>query len=456
MSEEFQTGAEVASDLDSTVQDESPVQTDEVTVEASGDEVAAAETVEEVQEANEFLLENEIDEFESEIEKALAEVDEEKDPAFYRNALKQYQRHLKQNRESAAPFKDLQGVVSQEQLPDTVDMLRALNNYRVNETGVPAPDVSKFADLFEKNYADITPNLVMELGKRLVPGSNQNYFATALEQQYGITPAQIEQIKAYIDNNDLPDVPPQYAEAFKALPPELQEELPLMSDEAKLNILARAQADLDRTNQEKQTQTQAQQRFTQEVETAAEQRYLKGAENAMDAFAKTLEKVQFSSDPNVNSLIVEENLHLILNALNPYAAGYNRAQSVMAKIGVNLDEGRVNGILDNLAEESRNIEYFNRTNKPEQAKASEVKYARSLQELIAQGHKVAGQLLKVRGQGLTASATSQATQLRQTEARPVINGGSATANPNDWLKNMPMPGTPEYREAVAQLATAAK
>lgn len=442
------------SSLDTAVPQETVVQNDTSVSETTEASTTSAAEVDETQETNEFLLESELDEFESELSKALEATDEEKDPAWYRNALKQYERHLKTTRESAAPFKDLQGVVPQERLPDTVEMLRSLENYRMNGEGVPAPDVAKFTELFEKNYQDLAPALVMELGKRQVPGSNLNYFATALQQQYGISPEQIAQVKAYLDNDEVPDIPSQFMDAFRTLTPKLKEELPFMDEEVKLEVLTRAQADLDRTKKDTEYKTERQRVFTQEVEQAAEKRYLQGAGNAMDALAKTLEKATFSSDPEVNSLIVEENLHLILNALNPYAAGYDRARATVAKIGVQLDETRVNGILDTLAEESRNIEYFNRINQPDKVKLSEAKYARSLQELIAQGHKVAGQLLKVRGQGLQASATQQSNLLQRTEGRPVINGSAlVSGDTNDWLKSLPPVGTPEYHAAVAQLAT---
>lgn len=452
MSEEIQTGAE-ADPLDSTVQ-ASPESDQTVTETTEASVIDAAEVAEETQELNEFQLESEIDQFETEIDTALKAADAEKDPAWYRNALTQYKRHLGQVREQHTPYKDLQGAVTPDQLPDAVEMLRSLHNVRMTADGVPKPDVSKFSEILETKYGDIVQDLIYQLGSKQVPGTNLNYFATALQQQFGIDPSQLEAVKSYLENNSAPDVPPQFAEAYRNLSPKLKEELAYMDEETRLELLQREQVNVDRDKQAKQSETDSRQAFTQQVEQAAEARYLQGANTAMDAMAKTLEKATFSTDPQVNELIIEENLQLVLNALNPYSAGYQRARQAISKIGVVLDEGRVNNILDTLAEESRNIEYFERSKQPDRAKASEAKYARSLQELIAQGHKVAGQILRVRGQGVTASATAQAGALKQTTGRPVIQGSpTAGGDANDWLKNLPPAGTQERHAAIAQLVT---
>lgn len=464
MFEQDNTGAEGSTDtpLDSAVQgsltapDESAstIGATETSASALDSDQGAAgvEDAPEEQQLNEFQLETELDQFENDLDAALAAENAEI-PPYSRNALKQYKKYVSQFREQLAPFRDLRGVVSDDQLPETLEMLRALHNVRMIN-GRPQPDAARFTEIFEQRHGDLIPELIKQWGQKTSPGSNTSHLASVLKEQYGIGPEHIEAVKSYLESNTPVEIPPEYAEAYRQLSPTLKNEFEMMGAEAQVELLRERQERIDRAAQDQKAQTEQAQQMRMEIEQGAEARYLKTTGTAMESFVSTLAKAQFSADPQENDLIIEQNLQLVLNALNPYSVGHERAKSVVSKLGVQLDESRINGILDVIAEESRNIEYFQRIGDADGVRQSEAKSARALQELTAQGHKVAGHIMRARGQGVANRADVQNAMLERTEARPVINGrvaGAAGAS-QDWMKDLGVPGTSEYRERVAQLA----
>lgn len=453
----LELGVESESALGSAAQQENAVITDNENIEVNAEasvETNAASVDENVEEAelNEFELEQRLDEFETELDAALSAAENADITPYSRNALKQYKRYVNTFREQVTPFRELRTTVPEDQLPEALQMLSALHTVRM-QGDAPRPDVAKFCEIFESKYGDVIPDLIRTFGARQAPGSELNYFATALQQQYGIDPKQLEAVKDYLANTTIPDVPQEYTEAYRRMTPKMKEEFPFLSEELQKDMLMREQRQFEIERAATQTTEQREAQLRQEVEVEAESRYIKTTNVVMDALAQTLQKAQFSSDPLDNEVTQEQVLHLVMNAANPYSAGYERANNTLGKLGVTLDKARINNLLDTVAEESRNSVYWSRQNQTDKARSAESKIARAQQELIAQGHKAVSQILKVKGQGVVAGAKGQAEAMKQTLASPVINGnGSIDQKQADWLEKLPY-GTPEFHQALAQLVS---
>lgn len=418
---------------------------------------AAVETdvvVPEEQTLNEFQLTYDFDDFESDIDSKLAAAQEnENTPEFYRNGLKEYKKYANQFREQVAPFNELRSLVADEDLPTALDLVKALHTVSIRD-GKPQADVGRFSELLMEKHGDLVPELMKLWGAQQAPGSKYNYFATALQQQYGIEPDQLEAVKNYLDSNTIPQVPDEYAAAYRSLDPKVKEELPYLNADAQLAILKNAQRDIDRDEGYKQQEAQRARQDNDAIENAAEQSYVAKTDSVMTALVNALGQAKFSDDPKINALIAQQNAHMAFNAINPYSAGYNMAKAALKDIGVEIDEGRVNNILDRMSEACRLEAYHQRHNNLSEAGKSSAMVARCEQELLAQVNKVAAGLLKVRSQGVTAQAASQEKAIAATNGRPVIPANGVSDGSNKWLGQLAPQGSEDRYMQVADLVQA--
>lgn len=423
---------------------------------ASVQQDAAVTEPQDAQPLNEFQLTYDFEDFEADIDSKLeAAEQDEKAPEFYRHALKEYKKYANQFRESQAPFSEVLGVVPEADLPDSLELIKALHTVHIRD-GQPQVDTGRVSELLIQKHGTLVPELIKALGTQQAPGSKYNYFATALKQQYGIEPDQLEAVKSYIENQTIPQVPEEFTKAYRALSPKVKEELPYMNEQAQLEILQNKQAELDRQEQSTRQVTEQQQRDQTTIESTAENTYIERTNSVMTALVNALSKAQFSSDPKVNALIAQQNAHMAYNAINPYSAGYNMAKTALKDIGVEIDEARVNNILDRMSESCRLAAYHRHYNNQTEAQKYDAQIARHEQELLAQVNKAAAGLLKVRGQGVTAQVANQESAIAQTNGRPIIQGTGGQGNDNTWLGKLAPVGSEERYQQIAELAAAGK
>lgn len=430
----------------------------------SGENDIAAQATEEVEADSDAsaLAEEDLESIQQEIEDALKNEDTaQKAPKWFRETIRRYGKHVEALNTKVAPFEHLHGYLEPAQIDAHVDMIRSLNDYRIGQRGVPEPQVEQFVEKFAEIYPHLLGEIVLALGTRPVDDSGLNYFQAAMKQ-VGLDPSRIEEYKAYLENGpqsggtasdvDVSGIDARYRDVFKALEPSLQEEISLMSTENQNALLARYNEGFQAQKAQEQAKQAETEKFYADIDRTAFEKFNGATDSALKAFEQTLAKATFSPDEQMNSFIVQQNLQTVLTAINPNAWGHDSAKAALGRIGITVDDTRISAILNTLEQESRNTAYFARTGNTAQEKTSALKLARAQQELIAQGQKVAAQIMKTRGQALQTNVDSQNALLAQAQARPAITGQPVDhGNPADWLKNLPPPGTEERRIAIAQL-----
>lgn len=344
--------------------------------------------------------------------------------------------------------------------PNTDKYAQALNKVAPEKTGWLYYDLAqlpsdKYTGLskFQEGIAD-----ALSMEGDTVNSVMQRYYQT------------VEAVKSGVNiTNDAPKfVPAQLRDAYWSLSKTEREELEMYAPEndqgdgdveirnAKLNTLAKIQRGIDSDKREAQANAQAQQVHRQEFHTEVQNTEIKFYNGFREEFTKdVLEKVKFSDDPKMQTILAHQNVALLTQAFDDGAAGES-ARKALNDAGITFDHAKAAQLLKDVDTATIALVTARRAIDPDTKEPlDKIALNKAVKEYEAVGRKwqAFGQDVLDRQARLVSTGTAEATQKAAekikiaAKARPVTKGTPTQAVKEEVV---PMRGTPEWSQYWAK------